>query len=136
MRNLAAPAPGQKGRRWAAMLLCALLGACATTKPAPVAIPPAPHVALPPAPPAGEPSDLAGLQSAQLLVAFGPPAFVRKDGGIETWRYDGASCKAFFFLYSFGASLLVRHVETVPRGREMAADRTCLESLRTRQPLS
>ena len=48
------------------------------------------------------------------------------------WRYDGASCKAFFFLYPAGNSLAVRHVETVPRGAEMAADAGCLNALRAR----
>jgi hypothetical protein len=115
--------------------LCAAGAGCATR--APVAVgQPAPKVALPPSPPAGEPADLAGLRSAELVVAFGAPAFVRKDGAVETWRYDGPGCKAFFFLYPYGNALLVRHVETLPRGRDMAADRQCLDSLRTRAPAS
>ena len=64
--------------------LCALLCACATPQAPP------PRVALPPAPPVGEPSGIAGLEASQLRVAFGAPAFVRKDGTIELWRYDGA----------------------------------------------
>jgi hypothetical protein len=104
--------------------LCALLCACATPQAPP------PRVALPPAPPVGEPSGIVGLEASQLRVAFGAPAFVRKDGTIELWRYDGASCKAFFFLYPEGNSLSVRHVETLPRGQEIAADVGCLDALR------
>jgi hypothetical protein len=50
------------------------------------------------------------------------------------WRYDGAACKVFFFLYPYAGALLVRHVETLPRGREIAADQACLDSLRPRAP--
>jgi hypothetical protein len=49
------------------------------------------------------------------------------------WRYDGPSCKAFFFLYSDGTSFAVKHVETVPRGHEIAADAICLAQLRRHQ---
>ncbi len=104
--------------------LCAALGACAGT------VQQAPNVALPPAPPPGEPSGLPGMDAQALRVAFGTPAFVRKDGAIEMWRYDSPSCRAFFFLYASGNALAVRHVETVPRGREMAADEGCLTLLR------
>ena len=113
--------------------LCAILGACAGT---PKETNPAPApVALPPAPPPGEPAWSAGMDAQALRVAFGTPAFMRKDGAAEIWRYDSASCKAFFFLYpnANGASV-VRHVETLPRGPEMAADETCLAQMRTRPP--
>jgi hypothetical protein len=109
--------------------LCAALGACAQTpKEAP---PPPPAVVLPPPPPPGEPNGIAGMDAQALRVAFGPPAFVRKEGQIEMWRYDSASCKAFFFLYPNGAATTVRHVETVPRGNVIAADEACLMQLRT-----
>jgi len=104
--------------------LCAFLAACSN----------APRentgLNLPPAPPAGEPADLVGIQPSALRVAFGAPAFVRKDGSAEMWRYDGPACKAFFFLYSDGTSFTVKHVETVPRGHEIAADAICLAQLR------
>jgi hypothetical protein len=71
---------------------------------------------------------------------FGAPAFVRKDGTMELWRYDGQTCKAFFFLYPESTGLAVRHVETLPRGRETAADPDCLNALlaahRGTQPVS
>jgi hypothetical protein len=117
-----------------AVSLCALLAACAGTRRVQNVRTGAPTVSLPPAPPLGEPADLAGLRSAQLETVFGAPAFVRKDASAEIWRYDGAACKAFFFLYPYGSALLVRHVETLPRGREMAADQDCLDSLRPRRP--
>jgi hypothetical protein len=104
--------------------LCASVCACTTPQAPP------PRVALPAAPPVGEPSGIAGLEASQLRVAFGAPVFLRKDGTVEMWRYDGASCKAFFFLYPEGSSLSVRHVETLPRGQEMAADANCLNALR------
>ncbi len=83
---------------------------------------------MPPTPP--PPPQYTGLTAVQLRVALGTPAFVRKDGADELWRYDGAGCKAFFFLYPDGSMLQVRHVETLPRGSEDPADPTCLEALR------
>jgi hypothetical protein len=105
--------------------LCALLAGCAAQ--------PQQRVALPAAPPPGEPGNVAGLHADQLRVAFGEPAFARKDNDSEIWRYDGAACKAFFFLYPDGAALVVRHVETVPRGRDIAADSGCLDTLMIRK---
>jgi len=105
-----------------------LMAACATPPPSPTIN------AIPAAPPKGEPNDIAGMVESQLRVAFGAPAFVRKDGAMQMWRYDGQSCKAFFFLYPDGGDLTVRHVETVPRSADEAADPACLKSLRV--PLS
>jgi hypothetical protein len=113
-------------RCFAAALMCGALAACATPPPPPQPV----KAVLPPAPPAGEPPGIAGLEASQLRVAFGTPAFVREDGTSQLWRYDGASCKAFFFLYSEGSSLAVRHVETLPRGQDIAADAACLTALR------
>lgn len=109
---------------------CALLAGCATSRQ-----PAAPAQAIvPAAPPAGEPADLAGLKSAQLREVFGTPSFVRKEGEMELWRYDSRGCKAFFFLYPYGQALLVKHVETLPRGSVRAADQACLDSLRPKAP--
>ena len=105
------------------ILLCGL-AACAT---------PAPQQAsLPSAPRAGEPGNIAGMDAGRIRVAFGTPQFVRKDGQAEMWRYDGAGCKAFFFLYPNGSSMAVRHVETLPHPANEAADSTCLQGLLTR----
>ncbi|HEY2070523.1 MAG TPA: hypothetical protein VGG48_13280 [Rhizomicrobium sp.] len=106
------------------VLLCALLAGCAAQQGQPEQ-----HVSLPAAPPPGEPGNVAGLSASQIRVAFGEPALARKDGKQEIWRYDGATCKAFFFLYPDNGGISVRHVETIPRGREMAADSACLDTL-------
>ncbi len=106
-----------------AMLSCALLAACAGQQQQ--------QANIPAAPPSGEPAGLTGLGGSELRAAFGPPTFVRKDGSTEIWRYDGTSCKAFFFLYSQGGAPTVKHVETLPRGTTMAADTTCLGALRS-----
>jgi hypothetical protein len=105
---------------------CALLAACAAGGQVQ-------HVALPAAPPPGEPGNVAGLSAAQIRVAFGAPAFTRKDGKVEMWRYDGAGCKAFFFLYPDTAGMSVHHVETIPRGQDIAADSNCLNALLLRK---
>jgi hypothetical protein len=90
-----------------------------------------PSARLPEAPPPGEPAGYAGIDDGELRVAMGTPAFMRKEGaGIQMWRYDGAACKAFFFLYPQGSTLSVRHVETIPRPSDAAADVNCLNQLR------
>ena len=108
-----------------AMIAIALCG-CATKPPAP------PVVRLPPAPPTGEPSGTTGLHEADLRAAFGQPAFVRHDGTAQIWRFDGPTCKAYFFLYSRDGATAVWHVETMPRGANIAADETCHNALRAR----
>lgn len=110
-------------------VLCALLAACANR-------PPQDHVALPPAPPRGEPTGVVGQSAGAIRAAYGTPVFTRKDGDTEMWRYDGEKCRAFFFLYPNGAELAVRHVETVPRPSDAAADETCLKALRIAAPVS
>jgi len=84
----------------------------------------------------GEPPGFAGLAATALKASFGEPSFVRKDGSAEIWRYDGQTCRAFFFLYPNGAAEAVRHVETLPRGTTFAADTTCLDVLRGRAKVS
>lgn len=111
-------------KRILAILACVTLAACAGRQPQ--------LANIPSAPPVGEPAGLTGLAGPELRAAFGTPAFVRKDGTAEIWRYDGQTCKAFFFLYpEGGAAPTVKHVETLPRGTSMAADATCLGALRT-----
>jgi hypothetical protein len=63
-----------------------------------------------------------------LRAAFGAPAFIRRESDSELWRYDGAGCAAFFFLYPEDGTYRVRHAETSPRG-ELPADPDCLRSL-------
>lgn len=116
--------------RHAAIFLIVLLAAgCATGGKPPA---PRPTSSIPSAPPRGEPPAYFNLSAKALQAALGRPAFVRKDGATEMWRYDGATCRAFFFFY--GAPLAVRHVETLPNGARSAADNACLNALRVSQP--
>jgi hypothetical protein len=114
-------------RRRAIVCFGLLLGlaACAQ-KQAPV--PSASTVPLPPPPPRGEPDQFTGLSAASLRAELGNPAFVRKDGATEMWRYDSKACHAYFFLG--GVAQEVQHVETLPQGRSTAADPACLQSLK------
>jgi hypothetical protein len=112
-------------RRVAILSLTLLLGACAAKTPQ--LAPPRSTASIPPAPPRGEPGQYMNMAATALQTAFGKPAFVRKDGATEMWRYDGAACRAFFFLY--GNPLAVRHVETLPHGAQSAWDQACLTGL-------
>lgn len=114
-------------KRMIATLGLVLLAAGCATRP-----PTTPTNALPPGPPPGEPPGVIGLSVSELQASYGAPAFVRKENGSQMWRYDGRSCQAFFFLYGASNAAAVRHVETIPRGAEIAADVNCLVSLKTR----
>jgi hypothetical protein len=108
-----------------AIALILILGACAA--------PPrgtGTNQPLPPPPPKGEPQGMMGLTSVQLQAVLGNAAFSRRENGSELWRYDAKNCHAFFFLYTEGSVLVVRHVETVPQGPGAAADPACLNALR------
>ena len=114
-------------KRLAALLsICCVAAGCATKPATP------PRVALPPAPPSGEPVGTTGLREADLRATFGMPALVRHDGNAQIWRFDAPGCKAFFFLYSRDGATAVWHVETAPRGANIAADENCLNALRAR----
>ena len=116
-------------RRFAILLVGLAVAGCAAKAPPspPVQLSPAPG-AIPPAPPRGEPGQYLNMAAPGLQATFGTPAFVRKDGTTEMWRYDGAACRAFFFLY--GTPPAVRHVETLPHGAQSAADMECLNALK------
>jgi len=111
-----------------AIFILAGLAACATQ----------PKQAIAPVAPVAptEPPGIAGLPAQSVRATFGEPAFVRKDSGVEIWRYDGPSCRAFFFLYPDGDDKTVRHVETLPRGITMPADSVCLDALKARAKVS
>ena len=112
-------------RRLAILLTVLAVAGCAAKGPGQAA----PQASrIPAAPPRGEPGQYLNMAATGLTAAFGRPAFVRKDGATEMWRYDGAACRAFFFLY--GAPLAVRHVETLPHAAGNAADMACLTALR------
>ena len=99
------------------LLLCAGLSACASSK----------QTSSLQQVPEGEPPGLAGLAATGVKAAYGEPSFVRRDGATEVWRYDGQTCRAFFFLYPSEGAKVVRHVETLPRGTTMAACRNCAQ---------
>ncbi len=103
---------------------CILLAACASRAPIPD------RVELPPAPPPGELPNVLGLSEDAVRATFGEPAFVRRDGDMQFWRYNGAACHAFFFLYKQNGILTVQHVETLPPGAAIGADNACINGLR------
>lgn len=116
-------------RRLALLATVLAVAGCAAKGPAQ----PVPQASrIPAAPPRGEPAQYMNLAATGLTAMLGRPAFVRKDGATEMWRYDGAACRAFFFLY--GSPLAVRHVETLPHGAQNAADMACLTALRSSPP--
>ena len=114
-------------RRFCCLLLALAATGCAA--PASKGPAPLPQTVIPSAPPRGEPGQYLNMAATNLQAAFGKPAFVRKDGATEMWRYDGANCRAFFFLY--GSPAVVRHVETLPHGARSAADMACLTALKS-----
>ena len=123
-------------RKISALLL--LLGLCACTtpqrvappSPAAAASPPAAVVPIPPAPPRQQPNQFSNMSVTQLRALLGVPAFVRKEGATEMWRYDTPSCHAFFFLNGSGAQQQVGYIQTLPVGKDQAADPACLNALR------
>jgi hypothetical protein len=129
-------------RRLALLSLVLALAACAqpsapgrVASVAPVRpVTPPPEVPIPRAPPPGEPRDYLNLPPANLRGLLGTPQFVRQDGASEMWRYDGASCRAFFFFQGAAGSQTVRHVETLPAGASSSADPLCLSALRAARP--
>jgi hypothetical protein len=109
-----------------ALMILTLAGCAAPLRPASIPVAPIP----PPPAPRNEPDVFTGLQAAPLRALAGAPAFTRKDGATEMWRYDTPSCRAFFFLT--GTPPTVQHVETLPRGKDNNADPACLSALRAR----
>jgi hypothetical protein len=108
-----------------ALMIVTLTG-CA----APPRLPEPPIAPVPAAPALPEPEVFTGIQATQLRALAGAPAFTRKDGATEMWRYDRPACRAFFFLT--GTPPTVQHVETLPRGKDNGADPACLNAVRAR----
>ncbi|MBN9553446.1 MAG: hypothetical protein J0H61_02030 [Alphaproteobacteria bacterium] len=115
--------------KWRFAILALSLAVAGCAAPAQRGPAPAPGISpatpAPPRPP--EPPQFHGMAAAKLRSLAGTPAFQRKDGAIEMWRYDAAACHAFFFLS--GAPSKVEHVETLPAGKDGGADPACLIAL-------
>jgi hypothetical protein len=111
-------------RKFVSLAALLLLAGCAARTPVPRL---APNVPIPAAPrQQAEPPAYAGLTPDLLRKRLGAPAFSRKDGATDMWRYDAAACHAFFF-FTGGA---VTHIETVPRDSSDSADPVCLNALK------
>jgi len=116
-------------RIFAILALTLVVAGCAAPAQKTLAPMPGAPPALPTRPRGPEPLAFSGMAAAKLRILAGTPAFSRKDGNVEMWRYDAASCHAFFFLT--GSPAKVDHVETLPRGRTSAADPACLIALQS-----
>jgi hypothetical protein len=121
-------------RKWNPFSLCLLCGyfllaACTGTS-----IPNAGKpLFIPELPPAhGQTKKLTEFTTDDLRVTFGAPAFVRKEGGNEIWRYDVGACRIFFFFYKNGGGLEMRQIESVPDGHPGGIDRNCFNALELR----
>ena len=110
-------------RKFIVLASLLLLAGCAAKSPAPRL---APSVPIPSAPRRAEPPGYTGTSVDVLRTRLGAPAFSRKDGPTEMWRYDAGACHAFFF-FTGGT---VSHIETVPRGPGDSADPACLNALK------
>ena len=101
-----------------------VLAGCAAKTPAPsrpVAVP------IPAAPPRRpEPPAFNGISADTLKTRLGTPAFARKDGTTDMWRYDSNQCHVFFFMTGGKVS----HIETVPRPADQDVDQGCLSGLK------
>jgi hypothetical protein len=114
-------------RRITTLGILLLLAGCAARAPAPAPSAAPNTVPLPKPPPSrAEPPAFTGLTADALRMRLGAPAFSRKDGGTEMWRYDARACHAFFF-FTGGK---ISHVETIPRPNDQTADAACLNALR------
>jgi len=111
-------------RQLSALGIFLMLAGCAARAPAPAAAPAQVPIPAPP-PLRPEPPGFSGLSTEAIRARLGTPAFSRKDGTTEMWRYDASQCHAFFFFIG-GA---VSHVETIPRPSDQAADAACLNAL-------
>jgi hypothetical protein len=122
-----------RGARLPPLLLAGLLAACAGTPPPPTATTPAPQAAPRGTPRPAAPSAPPAITNAEgLRAAYGEPDFVRKEAGSELWRYDGANCALFAFLYRDGDDLKLRRLDSLPAPAGGGADPACVASVRAR----
>lgn len=113
--------------------LMLLLSACATPQ-----IPPAQPRAPGLQPPGDVPVDAStgvllpplGADASYFRAEYGPPDFVRQEIESQLWRYDGADCALFLFLYLESEIYVLRHAETDPPGLAGSIDTVCLSSIK------
>lgn len=128
-----------RGRASVPLLVALFLSGCAapirTAVPLRTDIPSPPPAGAPLLPPPASPPAIAApqpLDEAALRAAYGRPDFVRKEEQSELWRYDGAGCALFLFLYRENGALRLRYMESLPRGTSEAADPQCVVSVKAR----
>lgn len=107
--------------------VCLLLAACA-----PPAPPPEPVFIPVPPPVEGKAKPLSDFTAEDLRGLYGPPAFVRKEAGLEVWRYDVGACRIFFFIGAKDGGNGVRLYESVPPAKPGRMDRNCFNALELR----
>ena len=97
----------------------------ASTVPAISSAPGTPGV---PARPGVEVREFVGLSGAEITSALGrAPAFLRRDGRAEIWRYGGRSCFLDLFLYPKDGAHRVAHAELRRReGHAGLSESACL----------
>jgi hypothetical protein len=68
--------------------------------------------------PAGEPSDMIGLNQDQLIAALGQPQSKRDDPPGKAWRYQIGSCSVDFFFYPDVRTRQYRILHTEVKGHD------------------
>ena len=76
--------------------------------------------------PIAKPGDLAGRTVEQVSALLGTPAFRRRDGTAEVWRYDGNVCFLDVFFYQEQGTARVKHAEVRRRAGAPKSDRDCI----------
>lgn len=127
-----------RGRAIAAAFLAgSLLAGCAGQRASEPAVPnaaiaPPPVEAAPSLPAPASQTAAAALDEAGVRARYGEPDFIRKETDSQLWRYDGADCALFLFLYRENETYRLRYMESLPRGADGAADPACAAGIRAR----
>jgi len=71
------------------------------------------------------PDGLLLMSEGDLRGTMGDPAFVWAEADAQMWRYDGAQCAVFVYLYPDG----VRHVDVQGEGLDDSARTACFRTI-------